>query len=68
MIGTGMNIVRKGKFVCTIVIMKATYLNNVVYGYIKVESHFSLYEIFWIERKWGSAEGVNFSLHENNLD
>jgi len=63
-----MNIVTKGIIVCTIVIMKATYLNNVVYGYIKVESHFSFYEIFWIERKRGSAEGVHFSLHENNLD
>ena len=33
----GMNIVTKGTLVYTIVIMKATYLNNVVYGYIKVE-------------------------------
>jgi len=33
----GMNIVMKGTLVCTIVIMKVKYLNNVVYGYIKVE-------------------------------
>ena len=33
----GMNIVTKGTLVCAIVIMKVTYLNNVVYDYIQVE-------------------------------
>jgi len=42
----GMNIVTKGTLVCTIVIMKVTYLNNVVYGYIKVEC-------FLIRTKYG---------------
>jgi len=36
----GMNIVTKGTLFFTKVIMKATYLNNVNYGYIKIECSF----------------------------